>query len=107
QREPSVSLIRSPGRGSGRKRGRVIGSDHYGTTEIVSAAVTSPSNVTQPEYGAGYRRRTRQSPSSAAIAGNRGARAIGITRIQRAAAHDSVVWIAEINSECATAGSAK
>src|SRR5262249_45041532 len=107
QREPSVSLIRSPGRGPGRKCGRVICGDHYGTTEIVSAAVTSLSNVTQPENGAGYRRRTRKTRSSAAIAGNRSARAIGITRIQIAAAHDPVVRIAKINGEGATAESAK
>ncbi len=107
QREPSVSLIRSPGGGSGRKRGRVIGGDHYGTTEIVSAAVTSPSNVTQPEYGAGNRRRTRKSPSSAAITRRRSARVVGITGIQIAAAHDPVVRIAEINGECARAGRAK
>ena len=44
-----------------------------------------------------------KSPSSAAIAGNRGARVIGITGIQ-VAAHDSVMRIAEIYGECAGAG---
>ena len=45
QREPGVSLVRSPGSDSSRKRGRVIGGDYYGTTEIVSAAVTTLPNV--------------------------------------------------------------
>ena len=87
--------------------GGSLAGDHYGTTEIVSAAVTSPSNVTQPEYGAGNRRRSRKSPSSAAITRRRSARVIGITGIQIAAAHDPVVRIAEINGECAGAGRAK
>ena len=43
----------------------------------------------------------------AAIAGNRGARVIGITGIQIAAAHDPVVRIAEIDGECARAGRTK
>jgi hypothetical protein len=34
-------------------------------------------------------------------------RVVGITGIQIAAAHDPVVRIAEINGECARAGSAK
>ena len=104
QREPGRAFVRSPGSGSGRKRGRVIGGDHHGASEIVSAAATSLSDITQPEYGAGYRRRIRESPCSAAIAGNRSARVIGITGIQIAAAHDSVVRIAEINGECAALG---
>ena len=79
----------------------VIGGDHHGATEIVSAAATSLSDIAQPENRAGYRRRTRKSPCSAAIAGNRSARVIGITGIQIAAAHDSVVRIAEIDRECA------
>ena len=103
QREPGVSLVRSPGSGSGRKRGRVIGGDHHSAAEIVSAAATSLSDITQPKNRAGYRRRIRESPSSAAIAGNRSARVIGITGIQIAAAHDSVVRIAKINRECAAA----
>ncbi len=102
QREPGRSFVRSPGCGS-----EVIGGDHHGATEIVSAAATSLSDITQSENGAGYRRRTRKSPSSAAIAGNRSARVIGITGIQIAAAHDSVVRIAEIDRECACAGRAK
>ena len=36
QREPGVSLVRSPGSGSGRKRGRIIGRDHHRASEIVS-----------------------------------------------------------------------
>src|SRR4029077_17420499 len=107
QREPGVSLIRGPGSGSGRKRGRVIRGDHHCATEVVSATATSPSYIAQAEYRAGYRRRTRKSPSHAAVAGNRGARVIGITGIQIAAAHDSIVRIAEINAECAGAGRAK
>src|SRR6267378_455615 len=93
QREPGRAFVRSPGCAS------VIRGDHHGASEIVSAAATSLSNVTQSENSAGYRRRTRKSPSSAAIAGNRGARVIGITGIQIAPAHDSMVRIAEINGE--------
>src|SRR5438874_9704379 len=44
QREPGVSLVRSPSSGSGRKRGRVIGGDHHRST-VVSGAATSLTDV--------------------------------------------------------------
>src|SRR5439155_8249580 len=103
QREPGVSLVRSPSSGSGRKRGRVIGRDHNCAPAIVSRAATSLSDVTQPEYGAGDRRRTRKSPSSAAITRRRSSRVIGITGIQIATAYDAMERIAEIDGECACA----
>src|SRR5262245_57973574 len=107
QREPGVSLVRSPGSDSSRKRGRVIGGDHHGTAKIVSAPATSLSNVAQSKYRAGYRRRTCGSPRSTTIAGNCRARVIGVTGIEVAAAHDSVVRVAKINRECACTGRTK
>src|SRR5215475_661889 len=99
QREPGRAFVRSPGSGSSRKRGRVIGGDHHGPAEIVSAAATSLSDIAQAEDRARYRRGTGQRPCHTAIAGNRSARIIRISRVQIAAAHDSVVRIAEIDRE--------
>ena len=107
QREPGISLVRSPRSGSGRKRGRVIGGDHHGAAEIVSAPATSLSDITQAKNRARDGRRIRECPGSTAVAGNRSARVIGITGIQIAAPHDSMVRIAKIDRECAARGSAK
>src|SRR5437762_1154247 len=106
QCEPRVSLVRSPSSGSGRKHGRVNGRDHHGASEVVSATATSLSDIAQAKNGTGYRRRIREIPCHAAIAGNCSARVIGITGIQIAAAHDPVVRIAKINRECAGSGRA-
>src|SRR5262249_13621034 len=107
QREPGASLIRSPGSGSGRERGRVIGGGQHRPAEGGFARRTSLPHIAQAEDRAGYWRGTRQRPCHTAVAGNRSARVIGISRIQIAAPHDSAVRIAKINSECARAGSAK
>src|SRR6516164_8427742 len=101
QREPSVSLVRSPGSGSGRKRGRVICGDHHSAAEVVSTAATSLSDIAQAENRARDGRRIRECPGSTAVAGYRSARVIGISRIQIATADDSAVRIAKIDSECA------
>ena len=80
QREPGVSLIRSPRSGSGRKCGRIIGGDHHSAAEIVSAPATSSSDIAQAENRAGYRRGTGERPCDTAIAGYRSARVIGISQ---------------------------
>src|SRR4029077_326938 len=80
---------------------------HHGATEVVAPAATSLSDITEAENGAGDRRRTRESPCHAAVAGNHSACVIGITGTQIATAHDPVVRIATINGECDYAGRAK
>ena len=57
----------------------------------------------QSENRAGHWRGTRQRPCHTAVAGNRSARVIGISGIQIAAPHNSMVRIAKVDGECARA----
>src|SRR5919106_79943 len=85
----------------------VIGGDHYSAAEIVSATATSLPDITQAENRTRYWRRTRERPSSAAVTRNCSAGIIWISRVQIAAADDSVVRITKIDRECTAAGSTK
>ena len=62
QCEPGVAFVRSPCCAS------VIGGDHNCAPEIVSRAATSATHIAQAENRAGYRRRIRKDPGSAAVA---------------------------------------